>query len=140
MKNRPILFSTPMVQAIMGGKKTETRRVLKLIGFGEFKISGYDWQFRNKEMFWNCVTNDRLLELAPYQVGDVLWVRETWAEVGGFDPGLIIYKANYPECVPAKYENIPDISKIKWKPSIFMLKTSCRIFLKVESVYLDHYK
>lgn len=64
MKERPILFSAPMVQAILAGSKTQTRRVVKSPG-----------------MESPC----------PYgEIGDFLWVRETW----GVRDGMIVYRAN----------------------------------------------
>ena len=84
MAEKPIIFSTPMVRALLENRKTQTRRVItRLKKFGritEFKPSstrGYDWQFLNKRDHWNDVSHESAIESLPYQVGDVLWVRET---------------------------------------------------------------
>tara|TARA_Y100000588_G_C14036880_1_gene831119 strand:+ start:172 stop:963 length:792 start_codon:yes stop_codon:yes gene_type:complete len=91
MTDKPIMFSGPMVRAILDGSKTQTRRVLKLNGhrcFTEFCPSttrGYDWCFRDTSKRWHDITNDELFSrYLPYKVGDRLWVRETW-RVGAWD-------------------------------------------------------
>lgn len=93
MKQRPILFSAPMVQAILAGRKTMTRRVInKLKGYSritEFGLSdtpNYDWHFRDKHGRWVDMDHAQLLALCPYgQVGERLWVRESFAGVYGHE-------------------------------------------------------
>jgi hypothetical protein len=82
---KPILFNTAMVQAILDGRKSQTRRlVTRLRGFGkitEFQpsnVSGFDWKFRDGRGFWNDIINDMALDMLPYQVNDRLWVRESF--------------------------------------------------------------
>ena len=94
MKQKAILFSGPMVKAILDGRKSQTRRVVKLIEFGPSDCHDFDWQFRDRRMRWNDVSNERLLELAPYQPGDILWVRETWADVNSSDGPAICFRAD----------------------------------------------
>jgi hypothetical protein len=77
-KERPILFSAPMVRAILAGTKTQTRRVVKLTGPDviEERDDGSRWP--------HCVTwahgdDGSPWYACPYgQPGDRLWVRETW--------------------------------------------------------------
>lgn len=86
MIERPILFSAPMVRALLDGTKTQTRRpVTRLSGFGpitEFQASdtaGYAWMFRDKWALWNDISASQLLGCCPYGTpGDRLWVRETF--------------------------------------------------------------
>lgn len=97
VKERPILFSGPMVKALLEDRKTMTRReITRLLGFGpitELKKTdtpGYDWCFRNKRMLWNDITTKTILERCPYgQPGDRLWVRETFCLEGGPDVGYM---------------------------------------------------
>ncbi|MBS0424575.1 MAG: hypothetical protein JSR71_09190 [Proteobacteria bacterium] len=88
-KERPILFSAPMVRAILDGRKTQTRRIINRVnGIGlitEFQRSdtpGYDWSMCDKRIHWHELTNAELLERCLYgKPGDRLWVRESfWSD------------------------------------------------------------
>jgi len=108
MKERPILFSTAMVQAILDGRKTMTRRAVKC------KLHECFNGFANtpKEVF-NC----------PYgQPGDILWVREKFTP----DRGGYFYAAD---------NHLTQI--LNWKPSIHMPKAAARIWLQVEAVRVE---
>lgn len=125
MNTKPILFSTEMVQAILAGRKTQTRRTkgLKVVNnnpdshlFNSFSIDNENANFKKLEGMWQGVD-------VPYKTGDVLWVRESFAKVEFKDqPTLYLYKAN------------PEHQSMKWKPSIHMPKEACRLFLKVTNV------
>ena len=122
---RPILFSAPMVLAILDGKKTQTRRVAKLNDVGRVKEAGSP---RN----WHCDDPDAV-NACPYGChGDTLWVRETWApaRTGGYDAredgGLYWYRASD-----------AGICDGPWKPSIFMPRDACRIRLEITGVRLE---
>ena len=113
MKERPILFSAPMVRAILDGRKTQTRRIVKNIGIvpgiGEI-LKGSD---DIKE--WP--------ELCPYgKPGDRLWVRETFCYHD--DLAMYLYKAD-------------DVTCCKWKPSIHMPRIASRILLEVVNVRVE---
>lgn len=105
---KPILFSTEMVRAILDGRKTQTRRVVKPSVFEK----GTNW-------FWNPNEN---ICLAQYRKGDVLWVRETWAKDDTY-----YYKAD---------GSCGDRCG-KWKPSIHMPKEAARIWLEVTDVRVE---
>lgn len=134
----PILFSTPMVQAILDGRKTMTRRVLKvqppndnykiltiMSTTGDKRIEGkHHWAVLNG---LNITDDQRIYFKCPYgQVGDRLWVREAWAE-GMNVPVPAIYKAD---------KEWTDI-KIKWKPSIFMPRWASRITLEITNIRVE---
>ena len=116
MKERPILFSTEMVSAILANRKTQTRRIVKGIAL--------DWLA--PDMFTPKFVASEDNKVCPYGYeNDILWVRETWAlyNLGG---QKYIYKADNVE-----YANP------KWKPSIHMPKEACRIRLKIKSVRVE---
>lgn len=138
---KPILFSTPMVQAILKGRKTQTRRVVK-------KQILYDDDSGYK--FWDNLMfdiHDDVLETmympdhCPYgAIGDVLWVRETFA-ITGSNPihdsasGILISeKMDY----VFRGQKQPHIEKLlKWKPSIYMPKEACRIRLLIKDISVE---
>lgn len=124
MKERPILFSGPMVRAILDGQKTQTRRVIneKWLPIVEecLRVNG--------KWVWSTLDYDLT---TPYgQPGDRLWVRETWAEKHE-GVAYIAYRATTPE---ACWGNT------KWKPSIFMPRWASRINLKITDVRVERLK
>jgi hypothetical protein len=142
---KPILFNTEMVKAILEGRKTVTRRLVKekiIIGF-DYKCDGTPWYYRNeKEECWE-VEN-----VGPYQVGDVLYVRETWRcysynNMDGNLPFGVQYKAdgekNYFKMEDnERYEKFEKLAvKDTWQPSLFMPKEAARIFLRVKEVRIE---
>lgn len=127
MKIKPILFSTDMVKAILDKTKTQTRRIIKPTSKGEKVYYSNDnkcpMEFR--EGFGGY-------ELKPkYNIGDVIWVRETWQYSDDLE-NPYLYKQKYND------EHLPEYhNRVKWKPSIFMPKEACRIFLKVKNVRVE---
>ena len=119
MREKPILMSTPMVRAILDGRKTETRRIIKpqpVSGkkYVNHRISTIEWV----EGLPRC----------PYSV-DRLWVKETFALSGGIGvkgSETVHYRAN---------EDLGFMSI--WKPSIFMPRWASRITLKVLGVHVE---
>lgn len=133
MKERPILFSAPMVRAILEGRKTQTRRVVKpqpvshdaaesgdVVFYGGVLNRVSESRGRNKAAMG--LLNAKTL-YCPYGVpGDRLWVRETWSP-GPRGIGFV-YFADCPEG-----QHPP-----AWKPSIHMPRAACRITLEVVGV------
>ncbi|MFL5015376.1 MAG: hypothetical protein ACJ8EW_04130 [Rhizobium sp.] len=77
MTDRPILFSAPMVRALLADRKTQTRRILS--GLGDQPIVEYDGMFMWREGYrWGAVTNPKFPPGVRCKVGDRLYVREAW--------------------------------------------------------------
>ena len=139
---KPILFNTEMVQAILEGRKTVTRRVIKPQPEGDGTAPK---PLKTRPGYWNAWGDD-LVYKQPYKIGDILYVRETWAFIPCIDCGLY----NHGACrdAPTTYEDKEDISegcfvykadypepeRICWHPSIHMPKQAARIFLRVTGV------
>lgn len=115
---RPILFNAKMVRAILEGRKTVTRRVVRRKELDAVLSSPA--RIANRDIP-DCQFIERLCT-APCEPGDILWVRETWTAVPG---GSYVYKASV-EC--------PDAWMGTWRPSIHMPKEAARIFLRVTGV------
>jgi len=140
MKERPILFSGLMVRAILDGRKTQTRRIIKpqpsMVHFGDHEALG--WEGNICADGWLGVGVSRVKEWANYlkcpygKPGDRLWVRETWAPMSTFDPSPetgAVYKAdNYPS---------QSVIACKWKPSIHMPRWASRITLEITGVRVE---
>jgi len=139
MSDRGVIFSAPMVRALLAGTKTQTRRLIKLDTaklsppFHPERRGARQWVFmqRDDAPGYSFAGGDFTV---PYAPGDRLYVREAWAEVGSMDPGLIVTRADYPACVPPQYENVPLESEIKWKPSIHHPRRASRLWLSVTDV------
>jgi hypothetical protein len=125
-KFRPILFSTPMVQALIEGTKTQTRRVIKLPNYHPSILEKQTDKMDIKDGIVYDGNGEIIGKLKyPYNVADVLWVRETF-NLGADEK--IFYKAFS-----------DDLYSYRWKPSIFMPKEACRIFLKIKSIRVERF-
>jgi hypothetical protein len=140
-KERPILFSSHMVKAILDGRKTQTRRILKtqprfdvahserwiINGELQRRDSGIPlWIFKDKHQLeselsyeWGCPYGD---------IGELLWVRETWLKY----LDLYLYRATDP--IP---DSLMQQEETKWKPSIHMPRCASRIKLKIQGVSVE---
>lgn len=142
MKERPILFSAPMVRAILDGTKTQTRRVIKP---QPITLNNLWYWF----LYIKCVGFKNMDELAkimkPHckygQVGDQLWVRETYYPIYPQDP-------TYNNGNPIEYDyaatykhgdRLGDLMgvKKKWKPSIHMPRKASRIQLEITNIRVE---
>ncbi|MFJ1260113.1 hypothetical protein [Cupriavidus sp. CuC1] len=145
MKERPILFSGAMVRAILDGRKTQTRRVVKPQPI--YGLDDWDWSWPIPGKNVTAGTFDRWRDdvknplsprYCPYgQPGDRLYVRETWAQPVPLDPGPTFYRADYTGDVLGKYENLPPAEAITWRPSIHMPRALSRIQLEVTAVRVE---
>lgn len=122
MKERPILFSGPMVRAILAGTKTQTRRVVK-----ERHIDAAPPVHFFQYLRENC----------PYgQPGDRLWVRESWRTVAEADNTAprdlnAAYRYWYEADAPHQ------IGFGKLRPSIHMPRAASRILLEITAVRVE---
>lgn len=139
MKERPILFSAPMVRALLDGRKTQTRRVIKpqppnyideLHG-NEFSKRApykcYDSE-TNHEIGFGFQDDDDTFYRCPYgTAGDRLWVREAFHKIPG-NTGACVYRAS---CENGSERNY------KFKPSIHMPRWASRITLEITGVRVE---
>lgn len=133
MKYHPILFSTAMVQGIDENRKTQTRRTKGLEKVNENPDEWEFWRFFDghaKFVEKGNASNEKFVK-CPYNLGDVLWVRETFCGIIQKDESTKYhYKAN------ANWALLEAL-KIIWKPSLFMPKIACRTFLKIKSIRVE---
>lgn len=160
MKERPILFSAPMVRAILDGRKTQTRRVvqsqarnmqragmevIKWRAPGDPWYRDHVWSMRGPTGVWGDYTHERFLSMCPYgQPGDRLWVRETW--------GLHLYGDftcwNRDSIASRDADNVLGSWQVAykadaqspydhWRPSIHMPRWASRIALEVTGVRVE---
>ena len=146
MAEKPILFNTEMVRAILEGRKTQTRRVIKPHNPVRAKLDGYtqgyglffsetrdhtadNWYIKDYTVSPCWISDRNYIKLyAPYKTDDTLWVRETWngCKFDGAIAGVKYwYKADCDD---------PDE---KWRPSIHMPREAARIFLRVKGVRVE---
>lgn len=114
MAERGIIFSAPMVCALLDGRKTQTRRLCRLDKDGDPVVG-------------------------PHRKGDRLYVRETCAIVGSIDPGWVLYRASgyKAECKRHGFDNPPREIHVRWRPSIHMPRWASRMTLTVTDVRLQ---
>lgn len=127
MKERPILFNSEMVRAVLDGRKTQTRRVMtekhRIKGPVSKVLSIFHTAllcFGKKTERYKC----------PYgKIGDQMWVRETFTTKDDDGDPLhgIIYKASW------KFES----TGLKWTPSIFMPRWASRIQLEIIDIRIE---
>lgn len=133
MKERPILFSAPMVNALLDGSKTQTRRAMKnppsVLGFRPWL--GRQWERLDGKGHMLDIIN------CPYgQPGDRLYVKETFAHhvqaIGAKrdEDGPFVYAADGEF---SKQYRLGD----KWKPSIFMPRCASRILLEIADIRVE---
>lgn len=131
---KPILFNTEMVQAILDSRKTTTRRIIKVNNSLEFMGFKEGKALLGK----GCCIHETIK--APYMLGDILYVRETWKQyekrVGRGNQCHLekFYGYKTDESNP---KNPSEFYDGNWKPSIHMPKVAARIFLKVIGVRVE---
>jgi hypothetical protein len=154
MNERPILFSGPMVTAILSGAKTQTRRVIKPQPTANLDwVTEWGWTFFTPDKHISGRVKNPAMEpreiflRCPYALGQRLWVRETWAPISPDEERRPIkecnieYKADTPH---AKYpgdwpeeEAKGNEEAPKWCPSIHMPRWASRITLEITGVRVE---
>jgi hypothetical protein len=134
IKERPILFNGAMVQAILNGTKTQTRRVIKPQPIWMGETTGQYWAWQRKGVF----IPKYAVNSCPYgNPGDRLWVRETWAPVQACthnDPGsYALASGAFYRASDGDMEEQID----RWRPSIHMPREASRITLEVKRVWVE---
>ncbi len=146
-KERPILFNSEMVRAILDDRKTMTRRVLKPqpIWGEEQGLQAVGWKWKTKKVglsAWPDI-DDFLCELGqhcPYgKVGDLLWCKETWMlynHMGTFT-GSIPKQPPKDLYVGYKADGLDKDNLFSWRPSIFMPKWAAHIWRENVSIGVE---
>ncbi len=163
MKERPILFNAPMIRAILDGRKTVTRRIVKPVKFyPDFGCAvgqvGGVWRYgspaalglRERGDHWSVVLKGDVLQRmctseaygwgagagCPYGVpgGDRLYVRETWAAPHAYDH---LPPRLIPQDARIHYAATEDRGGLLWRPSIHMPRWASRITLEVTGVRVE---
>lgn len=158
---RPILFSGPMARALLEGRKTQTRRILKLPTTkgedkrGEWEPStvgggGCFDRDRNPVPEHVCIWNNRVgtTLVCPYgQPGDLLWCRETWQlHSRATDVGKVVYRASeaashteFHELIPTSLigDMQPKPFQEGWRSSLHMPRWASRLTLEISDVRVE---
>lgn len=127
MKERPIIFSTEMVQKILSGTKTQTRRVIKPQPFYSemrARFNGDSWEFIfNPEFGFSK-------PFCPFgRVGDRLWVRESWCKN--------VQPSGYTVSYKARLDYQPSLTEQKWISPLFMPRMYSRITLEITKLCVE---
>jgi len=155
MKERPVLFSAPMIRAILEGRKMQTRRILKCDshidrigtphewnrGRADDRMKRWeDWGPRTGHVLLHSGTSVFALRCPYGQPGDRLWVRETWGCKDADRPGVPGGRKPQPGDSIQYAENGADAwqwrvpGSLPWRPSIHMPRWASRILLEVTDV------
>ena len=120
MRERPIIFSAPMVRAILEGRKTQTRRALRVQPFARPEANDETGLF---DVYAGDVLSGSIR--CPYgQPGDRIWVRESWqSHIGTFGESILY-----------AYRATDDDRLGPWRPSIHMPRAASRILLEITDV------
>jgi hypothetical protein len=125
MKRHGMIFNAEMVRAILDGRKTQTRRMVKPQPPEGSQLWGMPkvWDNKRNLIFWREGDRSNYGKPLPIEVGDIIWVRETWSKLPS---GNLWYRA----------DNHP-INDGWWTPSIHMPRWASRIDLEVTAVRVE---
>ncbi|EPP4976746.1 TPA: hypothetical protein ACTYYT_004481 [Klebsiella pneumoniae] len=166
MTERGMIFNAEMVRAILDGRKTQTRREVKLNLDIACLATTYDWATSLAANHYQCLTEEQIQQKAeslrgvihpvilgngqmvsiicPYgKPGDRIWVRETFCPVDDTQYGgekWVDYRATpkFEASHPAGWDSAPnDAEALKWRPSIHMPRWASRILLEITDVRVE---
>ena len=134
MKERPILFSAPMVRAILSGQKTQTRRIAKDVRHPDLG----NW-YTPGALVMECEPQHVIDRCCPHgRPGDRLWVRETFVQGYDADSNRLPMKTWYRASDRVAWSDDDGWeTNIPWRPSIHMPRSACRILLEVTAVRVE---
>ncbi|OVV33149.1 hypothetical protein [Klebsiella pneumoniae] len=169
MKERGMIFNGEMTRAILDGRKTQTRREVKLNLDISCLATTYDWATSLAANHYQALTEEQIQQKAeslrgvihpvilgngqmvsiicPHgKPGDRIWVRETFCPVDDTQYGgekWVDYRATprYEATHPAGWDSAPnDTEALKWRPSIHMPRWASRILLEITDVRVERLK
>ncbi len=142
IKEIPMLFSTPMVQALLNGTKTETRRLFKINGQPITSDKEEIIELRDNELKEDGTVNYLSTGglsgpyKCPWRIGNILWVKETHCFLDEKDcegrKTRDYYRTEHHESNNEWFKE-----NYKWTPSLFMRRHTARIFLRIESIGIE---
>lgn len=144
MSIRPIIFSTPMIRAILDGRKTQTRRMLRIPAH----LDGEDAELQHFQGVGPGLAapmrdnpEHRCGVFQPFAVGDLLWVREAWWNVCASDGATATAPGSHPgrdaAFFVADHPEFPPCPHYRKRPSIHMPRWASRLTLRVTVVRIQ---
>lgn len=131
MTEHPIIFSAPMVLAILAGRKTQTRRVFQRPwpDTDDVRFDGDTREWYSERGAWH--------RRARWVPGDTLWVKEGWQAAETGTGRCLVYRADSPQIQATGVHAISDAPTLKWRSSRFMPRRASRITLRVTDVRVE---
>ena len=144
MRERPIIFSAPLVRAILDGRKSQTRRIAKPQPHKEPRFIDDGFAI-TKGGTTSSIHTPLVAALCPYgQPGDRLWVRETWMPYAtGHQGTCVMYRADGATVKPSSWTNEQGAwcesqeESGRWRASIHMPRWASRITLEITGVRVE---
>ncbi|MBC7340910.1 MAG: hypothetical protein H5U02_00390 [Clostridia bacterium] len=138
---KPVIFSTEMVRAVLDGRKTQTRRVIKS---QPFRNDDGSFELYSETGSISVVSYEEFLKMCPFQPGVILWVREThyrWTGCNSPPPGWMMIDDN-PYNARAYLDNEEAGALYKRGaavkvPAIHMPRKAARLFLRVKNIRVE---
>jgi hypothetical protein len=136
---RSLILNDSDVRSVLQGTKRMHAVAVTLREFHVTDTPGYDFIFRDRRALWNDFTRAELLasKYAPYQVGDMVWVREAFADS---DERVPHYRADFDRVFSAWFRHTTThghVTVYKWRPATNMRRDESRLTLRVTDVSVE---